>query len=292
MASSSSRNLDRCRASPVSGLEEQQTSMPWRKNPGTENIEAMITAGRYSQGRRHRSPSQGEPSTQASQPAQDTPTTPKCYDGLRSCPPLASPTNPHTLSLFVSPPISDEEEEEACTVHIAKLCPIYKPDTPHLTHIHTHTDTPKPKLNLRPIPHPPTKYTRTYPPNTPLPQTLRRPAQLKRAPSISNLRNHHPSSFGPHHHFFSPQGQATLSQFRLFLSLPDSVPPSTILYNLLTKWTKIRATLPKVSPRLAREFNNLEWWGVQYEEVADQEEGRVIEAWLSKKRGAESSRVR
>ncbi|KAK4230921.1 hypothetical protein QBC38DRAFT_496011 [Podospora fimiseda] len=269
-SSSSSRNLDRCHASfQASGSEEQQMTMLWEKNPCAENIEAMITAGKYSQGRRRKSseqqqPTSSSPATTTTQVSRQTPssaqdtTAPRCYDGLRSCPPLAL-SNPHTFTPLFND--DDHDNDELPTIHIAKLCPIYTPGTPHLTRIVLHNKS------------------HQYPPNTPHPQTLRRPAQLKRAPSIPNIRRLTLDSPPPKPHYASPAGKAIISQLRQFLSLSESIPPSTLLFNLLTKWVKIRKNFPKINPRLAKQFNSLDWWGVQFE-VHSLEERRLIESFL------------
>ncbi|KAK4168727.1 hypothetical protein QBC43DRAFT_284678 [Cladorrhinum sp. PSN259] len=285
---SSARNVYRCFTSQASGSEEFRANLIWQQDPGAKNMEAMINAGKSSRERRRRLPE--KPSTQVSQPipAQDN-HKPKYYDGLRSCPPLAWPTNAHRfvaleagakLALISDEETTTEVEEPLPTIHIARRV-IYT-GSPTVIHIRG------------PIPRPTPQLTAKYPQNTPHPKLLRRPVQLKGIPMSSSslapcdtrVRPIHdfksisqPSQKGPH--YFSRQGKVLLAQLKALLCLPDSMPASTLLLNLLTKWKKIRVSLPTRSPWLAKQINDLQWWGVQFE-VTNPEERRVLEAWLNR----------
>ncbi|KAK4466595.1 hypothetical protein QBC42DRAFT_247317 [Cladorrhinum samala] len=310
------RTLTSCWVSRASEAEGLQLTLSWLKNPGAENMERMMSAGRYAQVRRRRSfddlastsQPQPQPSTQASQPlpARDTP-LPGCFNGLQSCPPMETA---HTFVPLHSgpkalppppppppPPPSDEvtekdlpvpfpaaadeeceeysfDSDEPPTIHIAipAICVTAKITQHHLGR-GSKVQQPQPRRaryhDARGAPHP---------------RSLGRPPQLKRdVVTVSVLDTNHNYSRacatgGPH--YFSPQGQVSLSQLKRYLFLPESTPSSTLLLNLLRRWPKVRTVLPKQRPRLAEQINALNWWGVQFE-VEGWEDRVVIEAWMA-----------
>lgn len=263
-----------------------------------------MSAGRYAQVRRRKSfdglasapQAQPQLSTQASQAllaAQDTPLQ-ACFNGLQSCPPMATahsfvPLETEAKALPFPPP-SDEviekdlpsgitsaagdedceeyssDGDEPPTIHIAipAIC-----ITANLIHHHRGRIS---QVHVQPQPR------ARYAKGAPHPRVLRRPPQLKRDVSVLDNCYNYSQASGPH--YFSPQGQASLSQLKQYLFLPESTLSSTLILNLLRKWPRVRTVLPKQRPGLAEQINSLNWWGVQFE-AEGWEDRVVIEAWMA-----------
>ncbi|KAK4188375.1 hypothetical protein QBC35DRAFT_549899 [Podospora australis] len=97
----------------------------------------------------------------------------------------------------------------------------------------------------------------------------------------SRIRN----KFSPQHlqsrHYFSPRGRRVLELVRNNLCLPADMPPVVLILNLVKNWHKVRLSIARKNPYLAKQANLLSFEGIEHDEgVNNVNDYQILQWWL------------